>query len=48
MNVKKLKNITSKINFGKNYKIPVSKDENLPPIYNIMLVSGPKVVGRVL
>ena len=46
MNVRKLKNITNKIEFGKSYKTPVSKDENLPPIYNIMLVSGPKGSGK--
>jgi len=46
MNVKKLKNITNKIEFGKSYKTPVSKDANLPPIYNIMLVSGPKGSGK--
>ena len=46
MNVRKLKNITNKIEFGKSYKTPVSKDPNLPPIYNIMLVSGPKGSGK--
>jgi hypothetical protein len=46
MNIRKLKNITNKIEFGKSYKTPVSKNENLPPIYNIMLVSGPKGSGK--
>ena len=46
MNVRKLKNITNKIEFGKSYKTPISKDPNLPPIYNIMLVSGPKGSGK--
>jgi len=46
MNIRKLKNITNKIEFGKSYKTPVSKDPNLPPIYNIMLVSSPKGGGK--
>jgi len=46
MNVKKLKNITSKINFGKNYITPQPINDDLPPIYNIMLICGSKGSGK--
>jgi len=46
MNVKKLKNITNKINFGKNYITPQPINDDLPPIYNIMLICGSKGSGK--
>jgi len=46
MKTNKLKNITDKINFGKKYTTPAPVNPNMPPIYNIMLVSGPKGSGK--
>ena len=46
MKIKTIKSLTSKINFGKKYKAPISNDDNLPPIYNIMMVAGPKGSGK--
>tara|TARA_R110001592_G_scaffold338236_1_gene625211 strand:- start:11398 stop:12369 length:972 start_codon:yes stop_codon:yes gene_type:complete len=46
MKIKQLKSITSKINFGKPYKTPQPVNEDLPRIYNIMLVCGSKGSGK--
>jgi len=46
MNVRKLKNITNKINFGKSYITPKPTNDDLPPIYNIMLICGSKGSGK--
>jgi hypothetical protein len=46
MKIKTIKSLTSKINFGKKYKAPIPNDDNLPPIYNIMMVAGPKGSGK--
>jgi len=46
MKIKTIKSLTSKINFGKKYKAPIPDDDNLPPIYNIMMVAGPKGSGK--
>jgi hypothetical protein len=46
MKIKQLKNITDKINFGKPYDTPVANNDNLPKIYNIMLVCGSKGSGK--
>ena len=46
MNVRKLKNITNKINFGKSYITPKPINDDLPPIYNIMLICGSKGSGK--
>ena len=46
MKIKPIKSLTDKIKFGKKYKAPTPNDENLPPIYNIMMVAGPKGSGK--
>ena len=46
MKIKQLKNISSKINFGKPYKTPEPVSPDLPRIYNIMLVCGSKGSGK--
>jgi len=46
MKINTIKSLTSKINFGKKYKAPTPNDDNLPPIYNIMMVAGPKGSGK--
>ena len=46
LKVRKLSNITSKINFGKEYKTPKPINDNLPCVYNIMLVAGSKGSGK--
>lgn len=46
MKIKTIKSLTDKIKFGKSYKNPVCNDPNLPPIYNIMMVAGPKGSGK--
>ena len=46
MKIKQIKNITDKINFGKSYDTPTPINEDLPRIYNIMLVCGSKGSGR--
>ena len=46
MKIKQLKNITKKINFGKPYHTPTPNDDDLPRIYNIMLVCGSKGSGK--
>ena len=46
MKIKQLKNITDKINFGKPYDTPAPNNDDLPRIYNIMLVCGSKGSGK--
>ena len=46
MQIKPIKSLTDKIKFGKKYKAPTPNDENLPPIYNIIMVAGPKGSGK--
>jgi hypothetical protein len=46
MKIKPIKSLTDKIKFGQKYKAPTPNDENLPPIYNIMMVAGPKGSGK--
>ena len=46
MKIKTIKSLTSKIKFGTKYKAPIPNDDNLPPIYNIMMVAGPKGSGK--
>ena len=46
MKINTIKSLTDKINFGKSYKPPKPNDDNLPPIYNIMMVAGPKGSGK--
>jgi len=46
MKIKPIKSLTDKIKFGKKYKAPIPIDENLPPIFNIMMVAGPKGSGK--
>jgi len=46
MKIKPIVSLTNKIKFGKKYKAPVPNDENLPPIFNIMMVAGPKGSGK--
>ncbi len=46
MKIKQIKNITSKINFGKSYITPIPNNDDLPRIYNIMLVCGSKGSGK--
>ena len=46
MKFKQLKNITNKINFGKSYDTPQPNNDDLPRIYNIMLVCGSKGSGK--
>jgi len=46
MKIKQIKNITDKINFGKSYDTPTPINEDLPRIYNIMLVCGSKGSGK--
>lgn len=46
MKIKQLKNITNKINFGKSYDTPKPNNDDLPRIYNIMLVCGSKGSGK--
>ena len=42
MKIKQIQKLTDKINFGKKYETPKSNNPDLPPLYNIMLVAGPK------
>lgn len=46
LNFRKLKTITGKINFGKSYKSPKPVNDDLPCIYNIMMVAGSKGSGK--
>ena len=46
MKIKQIKNITDKINFGKSYDTPTPNNDDLPRIYNIMLVCGSKGSGK--
>lgn len=46
MKIKQIKNITDKINFGKSYDTPQPNNDDLPRIYNIMLVCGSKGSGK--
>jgi hypothetical protein len=46
MKIKTIRTLTDKIKFGTKYKAPVPNDDNLPPIYNIMMVAGPKGSGK--
>ena len=46
MKIKTIKSLTKDIKFGKKYKAPQPNDDNLPPIYNIMMVAGPKGSGK--
>lgn len=46
MKIKQLKSITKKINFGKPYHTPTPNSDDLPRIYNIMLVCGSKGSGK--
>jgi len=46
MKIKQIAKLTDKINFGKNYETPQPNNPDLPPLYNIMLVAGPKGSGK--